>query len=407
MSPSRGRRGRSSSPVPTGGRPADAVLKITIDRRTVEVAVIAFGLLLVTALGYRIGVGGLALPELAVPTTLDDGASLWLVLLTGLSVGGLSCLAVQGGLLATLIASRTVADDHREVTLADQVLPVTQFLLAKIAAYTLLGALLGLVGSKIPLGLQAWLMIFAGVFMLIVVAQMYDAHPFFRRFAFKPPKALRRLIRARSKQGGMAGALILGAMTVFIPCGVTLAIEALAISSESALRGAQIMFVFTLGSSPLFFLLGFVATHMSGRAFRIFQPVAAAVILLIATSTILSGARLLGFGGIAAKGPASQASMVSPNPEAAAAVQEATLQVQTGAYLPQRIQVRAGVPTRLSLVTDRTEGCVLAFVIPSLGIERILPATGTEVVEIPASEPGNIPFMCSMGMYTGIIEVLQ
>lgn len=352
----------------------------------------------VAVLGLIYALGGVSLPE--VPE-IDASASLWLVFLTGLSVGGLSCLAVQGGLLAATIAQREQALQGRETQARDHWMPIVQFLGAKVAAYTLLGAVLGYFGSKIPLSFQGWLMIAAGLFMLGIVGQMYDAHPLLRYLSFRPPKSLQRAMRSRSKQGGAGAPLILGAMTIFIPCGVTLAMEALAISSNDPMRGAQIMAAFTLGTSPLFFVLGFMATRLGRSAYRVFQPLAAATVAVIAFVSIFSGARLIAperftFGGEA---------VVS---ELKDQFQEQVIQALDTAYEPNRIQIVAGVPTQLKLVTEGTKGCTRAFVIPSLEIERMLGETDEQTVELPAFEAGEtIGFTCSMGMYTGVIEVIQ
>jgi plastocyanin domain-containing protein len=71
------------------------------------------------------------------------------------------------------------------------------------------------------------------------------------------------------------------------------------------------------------------------------------------------------------------------------------------------LSIKAGLPTRIHLVTDNTTGCTLEFVIPSLGIQRNLNPTGTDSFEIAAAGPGEIPFTCGMGMYHGVIEVVQ
>ena len=94
---------------------------------------------------------------------------------------------------------------------------------------------------------------------------------------------------------------MLGVLTVAIPCGVTLAMEGLAVASESPGRGAAIMAAFTLGTSPLFFVLALLATRLSRVAFRIFQPIAALTIVFfwigrpryraaVATSVLVQGA---------------------------------------------------------------------------------------------------------------------
>lgn len=86
--------------------------------------------------------------------------------------------------------------------------------------------------------------------------------------------------------------------------------------------------------------------------------------------------------------------------------QEATINVVTGAYEPPIVRVTAGVPTKLHLTSHNAQGCIRAFVIPSLGIEALLPASGTVTVDVPALEPGRVGFSCSMGMYSGVIEVV-
>jgi sulfite exporter TauE/SafE len=365
-------------------------------RRSVHPASLA-ALVLV---GLLIALGASDRLDLPALPQMDASASLWLVFLTGLSVGGLSCLAVQGGLLATTIANRAVQLDLDDPKLRDQLLPVSLFLAAKLVAYTLLGAALGYFGSKIPVSVQAWLMIAVGLLMLAVVGQMYQLHPALRRISFTPPKSVQRLLRARSKQSSAGNPLALGAMTVFIPCGVTLAMEAVAIASNDPLRGAAIMAVFTLGTSPLFFLLGFVATRLSQTAFRFFRPLAALSMVLIAGLSMLSGARLLGLGGVVARGEVTEA-------QVSESIQEASIRVLSSSYSPTRIQVQAGLPTRLAIVDDGAEGCMTGFRIPSLDVDVMIEPGGTRFVDLPAQEPGQIDFMCSMGMFTGVVEVVQ
>ena len=341
--------------------------------------------------------GRLPMPSLP---QIDENTGLWLIFLSGLSVGGLSCLAVQGGLLATTIASSATSADESH-SIAARAAPVAQFLAAKLVAYTILGALLGYFGSKIPVGAQGWLMIAIGVFMLIVALQMYDTHPILRYFAFRPPKAVQRLLRKQSKQGGPAGPMILGALTVTIPCGVTLAMEGLAIASESPMRGAMIMAAFTLGTVPLFAGLGVAATQLGTRAFPLFKPIAALTLVVIAFLSIRAGARVVDLAGI----------VTGMGPEIVTSAdanqwQERSLQVEFDAYVPEQIQIAAGIPTKLNMVSDELTGCMRSFLIPSLAIEQSVPESGTVVVDLPAFPSGSsIDFICGMGMFKGQIVV--
>ncbi|MGI8816449.1 MAG: sulfite exporter TauE/SafE family protein [Pseudonocardia sp.] len=83
--------------------------------------------------------------------------------------------------------------------------------------------------------------------------------PGFRRFVVEPPLSFGRLVlRSTRARTAFAPALI-GLVSLLIPCGVTLSVEALALTSGSAAAGAATMAVFVIGTSPLFALLGYAA----------------------------------------------------------------------------------------------------------------------------------------------------
>jgi sulfite exporter TauE/SafE len=390
---------------------SDKPAKASFDLRWI--GALAVSSLILGLLGFLWGAGQLS-PASLPEATADS--SLWIILMAGASVGGLSCLAVQGGLLAAVIAQRESQLRDSALGPWHRMVPIGQFLGAKVAAYSLLGATLGAFGAKIPLALQGWLLVAVGLFMIVTVLQLYDVHPILRRLTVTPPKRLQRQVRRESKSGTAAAPLLVGAMTVFVPCGVTIAMEFLAVASHSALRGAAIMMAFTSGTVPTFLVAGVLATQLGRRAYPVFKPLAALAVGVIGAVAILSGGRLLGvrmpsLGGGGGSESLSQGQAVLASPQqpvagAQSAVQEATVLVSTGAYRPERVTIQPNVPTRLRLVTDGTRGCIRAFVIPSLSVERLLPETGTEVVELPPSPPGaSIPFMCSMGMFSGVIEV--
>ncbi|MCG3117843.1 MAG: heavy metal translocating P-type ATPase [Candidatus Manganitrophus sp. SA1] len=87
-----------------------------------------------------------------------------------------------------------------------------------------------------------------------------------------------------------------------------------------------------------------------------------------------------------------------------AGVQEVTIRVE-GAYQPNRVVVKAGVPVRLKF--DRREGtdCSNRVVLPDFGVSRALPAFATTTIEFTPQEPGEHPFSCAMNMYRGVLIV--
>ena len=184
--------------------------------------------------------------------------NLWLIFLTGLTVGGLTCLAVQGGLLASVIAAKEEEEVEKGTNKRDTVFPTLAFLVAKLIAYTLLGFILGGFGGAIGINqsIQVIMQLVAGLYMIAVALNLLNVHPIFRYAVIQPPKFLTRRVKNASKNKVLFAPALLGAMTIFIPCGTTLAMEALAISSANPFLGASIMAAFILGTTPLFFGVG-------------------------------------------------------------------------------------------------------------------------------------------------------
>ena len=87
--------------------------------------------------------------------SVPEGIHLWAIFLTGLITGGLTCLAVQGGLLAATIAQRQEESMKEGLNNSGNAFPIFIFLIFKLIAYTVLGFLLGLFGSVFELSLTA------------------------------------------------------------------------------------------------------------------------------------------------------------------------------------------------------------------------------------------------------------
>lgn len=368
--------------------------------------------------------------------------------ITGLTTGGLSCLAVQGGLLASSLSSqieKSVAQKSANRTRKKRssiqknapklALPILVFLIAKILAYSILGFLLGLAGQVFQLSImtRAILQIGIGIFMLGNAMRMLNAHPIFRFFAIEPPAFLRRKIRKTansSDNSSLFAPAWLGFLTVLIPCGVTQAMMAVALGSGNPIQGAILMFAFTLGTSPVFFTVAYFTTKLGEKLEKNFMRFTAVIIMVLAFITINNGITLTGspfslsqiFASNQSSGvyrtpeppPLGIPRPPVPTPEGGAIVPTpifagdlsgiVTINVENYGYVPDTIHVKAGLPFQLKLVTNDVRSCSRAFVIPTLGIQEILDSTGVATINIPAHDRGTrISFSCSMGMYGGMI----
>jgi sulfite exporter TauE/SafE/plastocyanin len=347
--------------------------------------------------------------------------NLWIIFLTGLTTGGLSCLAMQGGLLASTIANQK--DDELEGAANktfDKLdwLPVSFFLIAKIVSHTILGFLLGWLGSKIELSLTVRLIFqgFAALFMLATAGNLFNLHPIFRYVVLQPPKFLQKIIRKSSKSKAVFTPALLGFLTIFIPCGVTQAMGVLAITSGNPVLGAAIMFFFVLGTSPLFAVLGVATAKLSETFNQRFMKFAAITLVFLGLSSLNGIATVLDSPITFSKAtrpityffsderfsPAGSRTGVT----ATEGAQQIVIQVQNNGYSPNKIKVKVGVPVELTLQTDGVYSCASSFVFKAFDIRLQLGPTDSKTVSFTPTKKGKFTFTCSMGMYTGTLEVI-
>ena len=395
------------------------------------VIIVTFGVvLLATAFALIIFQPNMQLLNLSAGSGISS--QLVVAFITGITTGGLSCLAVQGGLLASSLAYQ-IEQDYVEQTVKNKktkqrsaprlnsAFPIFLFLVAKIIAYTLLGALLGWLGSYLTLSpmTRAMLMIVIGIFMVGNALRMFNVHPIFRYFSIEPPKFITRYIRKTAKGTDTFTPLFLGALTVFIPCGITQAIMATALGTGSIVMGAALMFAFTLGTSPVFFIVAYLTTELGSRLEKFFMRFVAVVVLILGFMTLDGGLNVLGsplsFQNLTLRltaqddarnllpsnnGPAP----VAASPQTSFPEGELVLNVNNNGYFPRTLKAPANTDFTLNLITNQTYSCARDFAIPALDFYELLPDTGAVQVNIPAQKAGStLFFTCSMGMYTGQI----
>ncbi|WP_206066697.1 sulfite exporter TauE/SafE family protein [Nonomuraea composti] len=278
----------------------------------------------------------------------------------GLVAGTATCTAAQGGLLMGLADGRQGRDPAL----------VAWFLAGRLASYTTTGALLGLLGSAVSLPPQARavLLVIAGI-TVIGFAIRLMRRPCRTAPEPAPPSRYR--------------APLLGAATILVPCGVTLGVEMIAVSSGSPLAGAAAMAGFVAGTAPAFALLGYVLRRVSRT-------------------------RLARWAGVVAVGAGLWTAAAGVNLGGWLAVPAAPATTETGAttvtvwatregYRPAIVTARAGVPVE---VVFKVAGRGCTDTVSIGGRDLALPAT----VRLPPQPAGSLRYVCGMGMYTGFIH---
>ena len=355
--------------------------------------------------------------------------NLWFIFLTGLTSGGVSCAAMQGGILASTIANQKRAEGKKipsdaapnSFDIGDWG-PVASFLGTKLVAHIILGFFLGWLGSAISLtlGMRLFFQGFAALFMFASAMNLLEVHPIFRYIVIAPPKFARKLIKNNTTANRLFAPGLLGLLTIFIPCGVTQAIEVLAISSSSPLQGALIMSSFVLGTSPVFVLIG-VATAKLSEVWRTYFLRSAAILLigmaLYSINGILQvsdspyslqriGPRLVKLlPPYETSTPKTKTS--DPNVLVKDGVQKVTISVTNRGYFPRTFRVQKDMPVELTLETKgEVYSCATAFTFKAFKINEYLGPTDSKVRTFTPTEKGIFTFSCSMGMYSGTMEVI-
>ncbi|MFC9689091.1 sulfite exporter TauE/SafE family protein [Kribbella sp. NPDC056951] len=323
-------------------------------------------------------------------------------LTTGLLAGGASCAAVQGGLLASAVTRRHKAlsdENHQHV---GPFAPVAAFLGAKLVSHTLLGAALGIVGAAIQPGprTQAILLLAAGVLMVLFALDMMGVSAV-RRFIPQLPASWGTRVRRSAKSSSAGAPAVLGFLTVLIPCGVTLSMELVAVTTGSVLGGAAVMAGFVIGTGPLFAVIG-VVLRSAARLWQGRLSVATGVVVLaVAVWTLTSGVRLGGWWPDGTAPAAAETVVPATTVRTVDGRQIVTIQARSDGYTPEMVVAKADTPTTLVVATNRTGGCVRSFVIPALDKQLILEATGETSVDLGTPKSGTLKYSCGMGMYSG------
>lgn len=321
--------------------------------------------------------------------TAKDGFMVALVV--GLVAGVSTCMALVGGL--TLALSARHAELHPEATAKEKFRPHLYFNFGRVLGYAFLGGIIGLVGSSFKpspnfLGLMT---IAVGAVMIFLGLKLVEIFPVLKNKTIALPKGISKAVglQRENKEYSHKGAMITGALTFFLPCGFTQAMQLYAVSSGSFWSGAIIMFLFALGTAPGLLGLGGLSSIFRGQKARIFFAAAGLAVILLGWYNIANGSRLISGGQGTSNG-----GTVSGQ------VQEVRMTEDFSGYTPNTFTVKAGAPVRWIIDAKAPFSCAASLVVPGYGINKQL-QNGENIIEFTPKQAGEIPFSCSMGMYRG------
>lgn len=334
----------------------------------------------------------------------NNYSSLPIVFLIGITAGLSTCMALVGGLV--LGASARFAEKHPQATTLQKFKPHLFFNLGRIASYFILGGLIGLLGSvlQISSSFLGVLTIVVGIVMLTLGVQLLEIFPRFNTLKLTLPKSIGRFLGANNstKEYSHKNSFVLGALTFFLPCGFTQAMQLFAMSSGSFITGSLTMGIFAIGTAPGLLGIGGLSSLVKGAFAKIFFKVAGVVVILLAFFNISNGYNLTGFS--LPTFAASRAVAADPNVTVENGVQIVRMTQTATGYEPNSFTIKKGTPVKWIINATAPNSCSSNIIAPNIGVRKSL-AEGENVIEFTPTQVGAIKFSCAMGMYTGEFNV--
>lgn len=337
--------------------------------------------------------------------------SLFVVLLVGLTAGFSTCMAMVGGLVLGISARH--ADKHPEATPMQKFRPHVFFNIGRIASYFLLGGLIGLVGKAFQLSgpVLGIVTIAVGVIMLFLGAQLTQIFPRLSNGGITLPSSIGKIFglkKRHEKEYSHWNSAVTGALTFFLPCGFTQAMQLYAMSSGSFAAGAIIMGTFALGTAPGLLGIGGLTSFLKGAFANKFFKFTGVLVIFLALFNIQNGYNLTGLPKPNFFAFAGESGKKSPNNSAYEyenGVRILRMDQLGGGYEPNIFYLEKGVPVKW-VINSKSRSCASDLMSSKLKIRKLL-QPGENIIEFTPNETGEVRFSCSMGMYNGKFIVTE
>ena len=310
----------------------------------------------------------------------------------------LHCIGMCGGINLSQTGNRS-----NDISKLPTIKRSFKYNLGRVISYTILGGIVGGIGSVISLSLslQSLIIIAAGLIMTIMGLNMIGLLSSLKFLVPVLPGFLTSRIFSLPKK---RNPLVIGLLNGFMPCGPLQSMQVYALSTGSILSGAFSMFLFSIGTVPLMFLFGTMSIFFSKKLQKNIMKISALLIVVLGLGMISRGLSLNG---------------IDINPQSAdeiavdAAIAEIegdfqTVRSDVSPYGYEPIIVQAGIPVRWILEAGAGDitGCNKAIVSREFGIKQGL-SEGETIVEFTPEDSGNFGFTCWMGMINSNILVVD
>ena len=311
--------------------------------------------------------------------TIDNNITYGMLFLTGL-LTSIHCISMCGSI--NLVAS--INNENKR----DYKRPIL-YNLGRIISYTIIGALVGLLGKVLSINnvVSGIIIIIASIIMLLMSLTMLNIIKV--RFKFFKYKVNNR------------NSFIIGLLNGLMPCGPLQTMQVYALTTGSIFKGALSMFLFGLGTVPLMFLTGVVFSSMKGKTKILINKIASVLIFVL--SIIMLNRGLLSLNIDLFKNNNYKDYVKTTIKDG---YQEIELDLDYDNY--KDIIVQKDIPVRIIINAskDKLTGCNNELIINKYNIKKKL-EVGSNVIEFTPKDEGTISYTCWMDMIKNNIKVID
>lgn len=348
---------------------------------------------------------------------LDSSLSYGMLLIAGL-ITSLHCIAMCGGIALSTGLKENSQNKNGKFYAS------IQYNAGRVVSYTIIGALVGALGSVFtfsPLA-KAIIMSLAAVLMIFYAFSMFGFFTIkIHIFSFLP-KIFKNARLFKLEQKHTHGSFVVGLLNGLMPCGPLQNMQLYALGTGSIILGGLSMFVFSIGTIPLMLLFASSALFLPKKILPIVVKASALVIMFLGVVTFARAASLIGFsisefnqttlvqtetvndgtaaqdlGNLLTKDVIGKIKIENGN-------QTIITEFKNGSYVPFTVQVGLPLKWIIRVGSRDLNGCNNPLTIPALGIKKKL-VPGDNIIEFTPKNVGVIVYTCWMGMVTSTITV--
>lgn len=317
--------------------------------------------------------------------TIDTNITYGMLFITGL-LTSIHCISMCGAI--NLIAFVKKDNTSQRKILLNSGL----YNLGRVISYTILGGIVGLVGSifKINSTIRGIIILSSAIAMVLMSLNMLGL------IDFHLPK-----ISFFKKKRFFKNAFLIGLLNGFMPCGPLQAMQVYALATGSFFKGALSCALFGLGTVPLMLGLGLFYNLFQGRKKIILNKIAATLIMLLSLTMLNRGLLSLNI---------NLSSFLNNSSYEVATInddyQVVEFNLSYNSY--QDIQVKKDIPVKIIIHVEEKylTGCNNEISIPEYNINKKL-EVGNNIIEFTPTKTGVFTYTCWMQMLKNNIKVVS